>query len=168
MAGTSPAMTTESCSASPTPSLRGANATKQSNFLIRCQDGLLRRKMLLAMTRLIVHPHLRILTAQPALSSPSPAKRGEGQEHSSAISPHDLREFAQRDAHLEHQRAQGKPGARCTRSLACKNKKHTSIVTTGSPETPGIPCAMVLTVSFVLSSVTGFVVTVIGGVDPPT
>jgi hypothetical protein len=31
-------------------------------------------------------------------------------------------------------RAQGKPGAQCTRSLACKNKKHASVVTTGSPE----------------------------------
>src|SRR5436309_6628649 len=31
------------------------------------------------------------------------------------------------------------PGAQCTRSLACKNKKHTSIVTTGSPGLPGIP-----------------------------
>src|ERR1700738_1159977 len=30
------------------------------------------------------------------------------------------------------QRAQGKPGARCTRSLACKVKEHTSVVTTGS------------------------------------
>jgi hypothetical protein len=47
------------------------------------------------------------------------------------------------------------PGARCTRSLACKIKKHTSVVTTGSPERPGIPCAMVLTVSFALSPVTG-------------
>src|SRR5437764_2408742 len=36
-----------------------------------------------------------------------------------------------------------------------QNKKHTSIVTTGSPEQPGIPRAMVLTVSFALSSVTG-------------
>ena len=35
------------------------------------------------------------------------------------------------------------PGARCTRSLACKIKKHTSIVTTVTPETPGIPYAMV-------------------------
>src|SRR6266550_1842681 len=32
--------------------------------------------------------------------------------------------------------------------------KHTSIVTTVTPESPGIPRAMVLTVSFVLSSVT--------------
>jgi hypothetical protein len=36
-----------------------------------------------------------------------------------------------------------------------QNKKHTSIVTTVTPESPGIPCAMVLTVSFVLSPVTG-------------
>src|SRR5437762_10092152 len=55
----------------------------------------------------------------------------------------------------ENQRAQGMPGARCARSLACKIKKHTSIVTTGSPEQPDIPRAMVLTVSFVLFPVTG-------------
>src|SRR5580692_3555158 len=34
-------------------------------------------------------------------------------------------------------------------------QKHTSIVTTGSPETSGLPCAMVLTAYFVLSPVTG-------------
>jgi hypothetical protein len=49
------------------------------------------------------------------------------------------------------------PGARCARSLACKIKKHTSIVTTVTPETPGIPRAMVLTVSFVISPVIGLV-----------
>src|SRR5213082_2421347 len=47
------------------------------------------------------------------------------------------------------------PGARCVRSLACKIKKHTSIVTTVTPKTSGIPRAMVLTVSFALSPVTG-------------
>jgi hypothetical protein len=31
------------------------------------------------------------------------------------------------------------PGARRTRSLACKVKKHTSIVTTVAPDSPGIP-----------------------------
>jgi hypothetical protein len=35
-----------------------------------------------------------------------------------------------------------------------KNEKHTSVVTTGTPLT-GIPCAVVLTVSFALSPVTG-------------
>jgi hypothetical protein len=38
-----------------------------------------------------------------------------------------------------------------------KDKKHTSVVTTGSPVSPGLPCAMVLTVSFALSPVTGLV-----------
>src|SRR5438477_722329 len=36
-----------------------------------------------------------------------------------------------------------------------KIKKHTSIITTVTPKTPGIPRAMVLTVSFALSPVTG-------------
>ena len=36
-----------------------------------------------------------------------------------------------------------------------QNKKHTSIVTTVTPERPGIPRAMVLTVSFVISPVIG-------------
>jgi hypothetical protein len=47
------------------------------------------------------------------------------------------------------------PGARCARSLECKMKKHTSIVTTVTSGSPDIPRAMVLTVSFGLSSVTG-------------
>jgi len=47
------------------------------------------------------------------------------------------------------------PGARCTRSLACKNKKAHEVVTTGSPEQPGIPRAMVLTAYFVISPVIG-------------
>src|ERR1700742_951824 len=48
----------------------------------------------------------------------------------------------------------------CTRSFACKNGKHANKSTTGSPERSGIPCAMVLTVSFVVSPETGFVVSV--------
>ncbi len=47
------------------------------------------------------------------------------------------------------------PGARCARSLACKMKKHTSVVTTVTPDSPGTPRAMVLTVYFVLSPVIG-------------
>jgi hypothetical protein len=38
-----------------------------------------------------------------------------------------------------------------------ENKNHTSVVTTVTPDKPGIPRAMVLTVSFGLSSVTGLV-----------
>ena len=55
---------------------------------------------------------------------------------------------------LENQRAQGKPGARCTRGRACR------IVSTRVSHhrfagTPGLPCAMVLTAYFALSPVTG-------------
>ena len=35
------------------------------------------------------------------------------------------------------------PGAQCTRSLVCEKNKHTSVVTTVTPELPGIPRAMV-------------------------
>ncbi len=62
---------------------------------------------------------------------------------------------------LPKQRAQGRPGVRCTRSLAwCKKTRE--LVTTGSPDRTGLPCAMVLTVSFVLAPETGFVVSVPG------
>ena len=53
-------------------------------------------------------------------------------------------------------RAQGRPGARCTRGLACKfviERTHTSIQV--QRKQSGLPCAMVLTVSFVLSPATG-------------
>src|SRR5664279_3512932 len=55
---------------------------------------------------------------------------------------------------LENQRAQGKPGARCTRSLAwcVKNTRVSHHRFTG---TPSLPCAMVLTAYFALSPVTG-------------
>jgi hypothetical protein len=47
------------------------------------------------------------------------------------------------------------PDAQCTHSLACElGNKHTSVVTTGPPKTPGIPCAMVLTAYIVLSPAT--------------
>ncbi len=48
------------------------------------------------------------------------------------------------------------PGAGCTRGLVClcaQQETHTSIQV--QPRHPGIPCAMVLTVSFVLSLGTG-------------
>ena len=47
------------------------------------------------------------------------------------------------------------PGACRTHSLACEMKKHDELVTTGTTPSTGIPCAMVLTVSFVLAPVTG-------------
>jgi hypothetical protein len=56
----------------------------------------------------------------------------------------------------EHQRAQGMPGARSTRSLAwCV--ENTRVSHHGHTGSPGIPRAMVLTGSFALSPVTGLV-----------
>jgi hypothetical protein len=69
--------------------------------------------------------------------------------------------FSRRDApelcvflRLENQRAQGKPGARCTRSRACRVVS-TRVSHHRFTGTPGLPCAMVLTVYFALSLVTG-------------
>jgi hypothetical protein len=39
----------------------------------------------------------------------------------------------------KNKRAQETPGARCTRSPACKGRKHTGVVTTGSPGHPAFP-----------------------------
>ena len=47
------------------------------------------------------------------------------------------------------------PGARCARSLACKIKIAYEHSHHGHAGSPGIPYAMVLTVSFALSPVTG-------------
>ena len=52
------------------------------------------------------------------------------------------------------QRAWGTPGARRTHGLACKGRKHASW-TADTPVHPAFPHAMVLTVSFVISPVTG-------------
>jgi hypothetical protein len=61
-----------------------------------------------------------------------------------AISPHALREVWPARSALSIQRAQGMPGARCTRSLVCARvvSMHTSIHSE-SPESSGIPRAMV-------------------------
>src|ERR1700736_6793364 len=55
----------------------------------------------------------------------------------------------------KNQRAQGKPGARCTRSLVCSVLVAHECSYHRSTGTPGLPCAMVLTACFVLSPVTG-------------
>src|ERR1700689_273179 len=54
----------------------------------------------------------------------------------------------------KNRRAGGTPGARCTRSPVCKVES-TRVLTADTPEHPAFPHAMVLTVSFALSLVTG-------------
>src|SRR6266478_7542529 len=93
----------------------------------------------------------------------SPRKRGEVNRphsliHTPAISPCIAREFCFHVLSARIQRAQGMPGAQCARSLACEMKKaHERSHRRYTPASPGIPYAMVLTVSFALSPVTGLV-----------
>src|SRR6266404_3330464 len=63
--------------------------------------------------------------------------------HISAFSRRDAPEVCQ-SMSLDNQRAQGMPGAQCARGLACKIKQAHELVTTVTPERPGIPRAMVL------------------------
>ena len=63
--------------------------------------------------------------------------------HAFAISPRIFARVLRSNLPPRDQRAQGIPGARCARSLVCKIRKHTSIVTTVTPDSPGIPRAMV-------------------------
>jgi hypothetical protein len=53
----------------------------------------------------------------------------------------------------EIQRAQGMPGAQCTRSLVCDENKHTSVVTTVTPEIARHSPRNGFTAYFVLSPV---------------
>jgi len=61
---------------------------------------------------------------------------------------------------LERERAQGKPGVLCTRSLACNKRKHTSKSTTGTPKQSDLPCAMVYDFLRALPGVHDLLVTV--------
>jgi hypothetical protein len=74
--------------------------------------------------------------------------------YAASISPEGGRSDLKRGAGDPRVRAPGMPGARCTRSLVCK-MKNTRVSHHRFTGTPGIPCAMVLTVSFELSLVTG-------------
>jgi hypothetical protein len=77
-------------------------------------------------------------------------------EYGFAFSPRDPREFCfEPSAFRTLEGAGNAERSDSARSLVCEMKKHTSIVATVTPETPGIPRAMVLTVSSALSPVTG-------------
>jgi len=81
-------------------------------------------------------------------------KRFSNCKHGFAISRLEAPEVCLEFPHPLIQRAQGMPDARRVRSRVRSVVTH-ALVTTVTPETSGIPRAMVLTVSFVLSPVTG-------------
>jgi hypothetical protein len=58
------------------------------------------------------------------------------------------------------------PGARRTRSLACENKKHTSVVTTGKADSTDIPCATVYGLFRTLPGVPGLLASVPRSIAP--
>jgi len=99
-----------------------------------------------------------ILDARRSLSSGSPKARPGG-GHDSRETRHRIlaarcARVLRRSWTLFQQRAQGKPGADCTRGLPC-NKKHGSQETTGSTgQLPAFP-ARWFTAYFALSLVTG-------------
>ena len=74
-----------------------------------------------------------------------PGVRRDDGGYSWAISRHDLPEFCISFALSGNPRAQGRPGARCPRGLACKwetKRAHTSIQV--QRRASGLPCAMAL------------------------
>ncbi|WP_207234592.1 hypothetical protein, partial [Bradyrhizobium sp. Leo170] len=72
--------------------------------------------------------------------------------YASAFSRHELPELCVYFTRLEKERAQGRPGADCTRGP--RATKSTGVGPQVNRSNAGLPCAMVLTVSFVLSPVT--------------
>jgi hypothetical protein len=85
---------------------------------------------------------------------PTSPARGEVNRLAAPYSRDAIRPSLAKATSPRRQRARGKPGADCTRSLACKMEKHTS----GSHYRfdragPGLPRASGFTVSFVLSPV---------------
>jgi hypothetical protein len=65
-----------------------------------------------------------------------------------------------------NKRAQGKPGARCTRGLVCKNAQKNAHEHTGSAEASGFPCAVVYGLLRALPGEPGSFATVAGGIPP--
>jgi len=75
--------------------------------------------------------------------------------YSFAISRRDAPEFCDERPRPLEQRTRRTPDAQRIRSPVCKSEKHTSVVTTNTPDTPGVPHAMVGTACFALSPVDG-------------
>jgi hypothetical protein len=66
-------------------------------------------------------------------------------------------------AGVPQERAQGRPGARCTRGLVCKKQKEHAHEHTGSAEAVRPSLRNGFTAYFALSPVTGFLATVARG-----
>ena len=99
--------------------------------------------------------------ARRRASADKRAPRNDEWRHSFAISPHVFAQGIRLFPALSNQRAQGRPGARCTRGLVCN--VHKGVRTRAyrfSGEHPAFP-AQWFTAYSALSPVTGFLATVI-------
>src|SRR5687767_14164466 len=88
-------------------------------------------------------------------------------KHTCPISRHDWPELCYLVVPPSEERAQGMPGARCTRGLMCQTAqewRHTSIQVSG--EHTDIPCAMVLRLTSCSPRWSELVVTVASGIAP--
>jgi hypothetical protein len=94
-------------------------------------------------------PPSRTMTAESTAPNATPHSRG-------TIRPRFARTFVP----LNSQRAQGRPGARCTRGLVCKLHKKGAHEHTGSAETLRPSPRNGFTAYFALSLVTGFLATI--------
>ncbi len=86
--------------------------------------------------------------------------RNDGFNTCVLLSPRDAPEVCCVFTPSSQTRAQGKPGARCTHGLACKKGRETHTSIQVQRKQSGLPCAMVLTASFVISPAIGFFATV--------
>jgi len=93
----------------------------------------------------------------PPATTAKPLRGDDGLRYTSAISRRGAPEVLQEPLALRNRRAQGMPGAQCTRSLACEIKKHTSVVTTVTPEITRHSPRNGFTAYFALSPVTRLV-----------
>ena len=75
-------------------------------------------------------------------------------------------ELMRRPVSLEITRAQGRPGARCTRGLVCKRAQKHAHEHTGSAGASRPSLRSGFTAYFVLSPVNGSIATVVGGISP--
>jgi hypothetical protein len=115
--------------------------------------------------------HERAHCAMPTTFSSSsrrrPGQRGESPSTNTASrSRRTIRARFPEIRTPSNQRAQGKPGARCTRGLVCKHAQKNAHEHTGSAEASGLPCAMVLRLITRSPRRSGFLVTVTSRILP--
>ena len=96
--------------------------------------------------------HPRLLMSSPGLPAPLKLRRASA-GHTSALSRPNSPELCKDNVPRKTEGA-GKAGCPMHPQPRTQTKKRTSIVTTGSPQRSGLPCAMVLTAYSALSSAT--------------